>query len=107
MDLLKVYARMCSSHFDTCEGCPLNELDTCGECAETILNHYDEAVKRIAAWAKEYPQKTYAEDLLEKFPKFDKKKFSVICRETLYDTSLADCNGCDSCQDCWNQPMEE
>lgn len=106
---LKAYNRICH-YYDDCRDCPLSALNNKADlvCHVFIRHHPEKAVEIIEAWAKEHPEKTYKQDLLEKLPntKLNERGVPYSCREYLYG-NVADCtyrNG--DCVGCWNEPME-
>lgn len=94
-------------------------MEDCGECAFHTQNnglkcHCSDvelidpelAENIVKQWAKEHPQKTYAQDFFEKHPNARKDEFGnpFVCRK---DVCGGSCVGSDNCVDCWNEPMEE
>ena len=84
------------------EGCTLTEL------------RYDEDVEKateiVQKWSDEHPEKTYAQDFFEKFPKaqIDSDGTPLACRNAIYG------GGCpkiepniECCCECWDEQMEE
>lgn len=89
------------------ERCPLYDF-----CRLTHSQIYageaKRAIENLQKWSDEHPQKTYAQDFFEKFPKAPKNKsdegwYPRACRERIHG---GECQkiGCD---ECWNEPMEE
>ena len=94
-------------------------MEDCGECAFHTQNNRlkchcsdvelidpELAENIVKQWAKEHPQKTYAQDFFEKHPNARKDEFGnpFVCRK---DVCGGSCVGSDNCVDCWNEPMEE
>lgn len=94
-------------------------MEDCGECAFHTQNnglkcHCSDvelidpelAENIVKQWAKEHPQKTYAQDFFEKHPNARKDEFGnpFVCRK---DVCGGSCVGSDNCVDCWNEPMED
>lgn len=72
MDAVKFFketGRMCAI-CKTCKYCPLGNYYACKLIAyiENEDEDIEEIVKIVEQWAKEHPQKTYKDDILEKFP---------------------------------------
>ena len=71
-----------------------------------------EAIETTQKWIAEHPEKTYAQDFLEKFPKAkpDANGVPRICRIRCYGGSCRQSAifgaGQKSCKDCWNEEME-
>ena len=93
-------------------------MEDCGECAFHTQNNGlkchcsdvelidpERAENIVKQWAKEHPQKTYAQDFFEKYPKAEKDKYGnpKPCRKDIY---VGCCSDYDSCTECWNEPME-
>lgn len=94
-------------------------MEDCGECAFHTQNNglkcHCSDVELIAPelaenivkqWAKEHPNKTYAQDFFEKYPKAEKDEHGDPrpCRRYLYGGYSTHC---DDCINCWNEPMED
>lgn len=106
--ILRDYARMCKSKAN-CRSCELfRELGGINiNCFERILKDTEKAAEIIERWAKGNSEKTYLQDVLEKFPKIERIENGTphICRKLLYGQGII----CDSetlCSYCWNEPME-
>ena len=102
--------RMCNSFGNTCKGCP---LDGRGCCPPADFTEKDNNV--IIAWCDEHPQKTYAQDFFEKFPKAKRygekcgKEYpNGVCRAVIFGKEKEDV-ACliKSCSYCWNEVMPE
>lgn len=111
---IKDFARMCKNYSDCgCNpDCPfLKETDKLlgvSDCVDYMMQHPKEADNIITEWCKEHPQKTYAEDFLEKFPNapVNENGRPKACRYSVYGTNSDCCPSYHSCTICWNQPME-
>ena len=94
-------------------------MEDCGECAFHTQNNSlkchcsdvelidpELAENIVKQWAKEHPQKTYAQDFFEKLPnaRKDNNGIPTACRQFVYGTK---CENIGNCMDCWNEPMEE
>ena len=71
-----------------------------------------EAIRMLQLWSNDHPQKTYLEDLLEKYPNTKVNGFGRpdnICPDDLGYNGIEDPEKCQAltCQKCWNQIMEE
>ena len=107
---LKEMERMCDSYMNhtyssgDCMECPFSiSKDTC--LVGDMCHEPEKAVEIVEQWSKERPQKTYKDDFLEKFPNADRYEtgLPMHCRNGIY--GLGSCAS-DSCEDCWNEPME-
>lgn len=103
--------RMCKCFVDSCEGCPLEKRT--GSCPP--FDFSEENNKAVLKWCDEHPQKTYAQDFFEKFPKAKRhiensgKEYPAeVCRAIIFGKEEEDI-GCFSkyCYDCWNEVMPE
>lgn len=94
----------CTADAANKERCPL--LVFCGStfttrrAEETIT-----AIENLQKWSNEHPEKTYAQDFFEKFPKAQSKSDGTpfVCRKTTYG---GECTGIE-CDECWNEPMND
>ena len=91
-----------------CWDCPLSDKNNgigVG-CRELEWRHPEKAEEIVKQWAKEYPQKTYAQDFYEHFPKAPKDEYGApkMCRVYVYG---GQCEKDPHCVDCWDEPMEE
>lgn len=106
---LKEKHRMTKQCNISCKDCPLasenNGLNV--SCTLLEVECTEKAVEIVNKWSEEHPQKTYLQDFIEKFPRYElsKKGIPRICRDTLY-TNMRNCSGT-KCVDCWNEPMED
>lgn len=115
IDFFAELKRLCSSRL-TCEAiahderCPL-----CDFCELTYSKIYDEdaikAVENLQKWSDEHPKKTYAQDFFEKFPKAQSGSDGTpfVCRKEIYggERPKFDCGYTGTCENCWNEQMEE
>ena len=64
-------------------------------------------IESMQAWSDAHPQKTYLEDLLEKYPKIkvNKNGYPGICAKSLGYTNYCDVST--MCRDCQKQIMED
>ena len=109
--------RLCDSR-DGCvadaankERCPM--FGVCGDaltriCAEDVKA----AIETVQKWSDEHPRKTYAQDFFEKFPKAQSGSDGTpfVCREEIYGRArpkFEDFDYTGTCENCWNEPMEE
>ena len=92
--------------FEVCDH-PLTEI-----CVEICVEDAIKAMKSLQKWSDEHPKKTYAQDFFEKFPKAQSKSDGTpfVCRKRIYGgirSTLEDCDYTGTCENCWNEPMEE
>ena len=91
-----------------CDACPLEWMNNGAglACYQLETRHPERAIEIVKQWAKEHPQKTYAQDFFEKHPNARKDEFGrpKMCREDIYGGGCRDDNNCVAC---WNEPMEE
>ena len=116
IDFFAELRRLCDSR-DTCEAtardkqCPLYdfcELEHSRACANDAIM----AMEALQKLSNEHPVKTYAQDFFEKFPKAQSKSDGTpfVCRKRIYGgirSTLEDCDYTGTCENCWNEPMEE
>jgi len=82
-------------------------------CRNLEILQPETAVEIVQAWSDTHPQKTYLEDLLEKYPnaELDSRKVpEFICPRNLGYKDWDNCkaiSGNEKCVPCWNQIMEE
>lgn len=120
MDAVKFFKemeRMCKAHCDNpygerdCKGCPLEiSVDECMRVEMEEPEKIVEIVEIVERWSKEHPVKTYKDDFLEKFPKTNFPKEYLYRKNKwceLYNYGDCDKNDNVSCEECWNEPMEE
>ena len=69
------------------------------------------AIEIVQKWSNEHPNKTYAQDFFEKFPKAQSGSDGTpfVCRKEIYggERPKFDCGYTGTCENCWNEPMEE
>ncbi|MBK5243708.1 MAG: hypothetical protein JJE18_01555 [Eubacteriaceae bacterium] len=68
--------------------------------------YLETAISEVQQWSDDHPQKTYLEDLLEKYPNYmlNEKNIPVGCFKSFgYETKKCP----KDCSICWNQIMEE
>ena len=98
---LKETQRMCDYYSDCLEGCPATNF-----CKGTV-RHNTSLELVIQAWSDLHPQKTYLEDLMEKYPNVP-RNFNGrprFCPGTLGLENVPVCGDSD-CYECWNQPLQ-
>lgn len=94
------------------EQCPL--LGRCENALTKIcIEDATKLVEIVQKWSDEHPNKTYAQDFFEKFPKAQSNSDGTplfVCRKRIYGGIPPKSEGCDytgACKNCWNKPMEE
>lgn len=112
---IKDFSRMCKNYsYCGCNpDCPfLKETDKLldvSDCVDYMMQHPKEADRIITEWCKEHPQKTYAQDFLEKFPNAPSCNgipYASAC--DIYRFSNDHCNKMDvDCKKCWNEVMPD
>lgn len=98
----------CTADATNKEQCPLHGF--CDLIASEICA--EKAVEILQKWSDEHPQKTYAQDFFEKFPKAQSNSDGTpfVCRKRIYGEVPPKDGRCDyrgACYRCWNEPMEE
>ena len=91
--------------------CPMYDfcyLPNSKVCVEELIK----VVENLQKWSDEHPKKTYAQDFFEKFPKAQSGSDGTpfVCREEIYGRArpkFEDCGYMGTCENCWNEPMEE
>ena len=111
IDFFSELKRLCSLRL-TCGQCPLH-----GFCELAYSKIYAEdaikAVENLQKWSDEQTKKTYAQDFFEKFPKAQRNSDGTpfVCRKRIYGGECQKDEECDdytgTCENCWNEPMEE
>lgn len=105
-EAMRIWKRMCKAADEECESCQM--YDFCGACVSA--QSADKAEATLAKWAAEHPEKTIAEDFLEKLPK------AVVWENGTPTACALDCGygqpdickrDIDICADCWRRPFEE
>ena len=91
-----------------CSDCALGQMKNglgCF-CGDFEMKDPEKAEEIVRQWEAKHPQKTYAQDFFEKYPKAPKDNYGTpaACRKTIYGGSCID-NA--DCEDCCNEPMEE
>ena len=122
---IKDFARMCNVErkHRGCFGCPLESLERAVEnearvarrksqCFGMIHSNADEVDRIVTEWCEEHPEKTYAEDFLEKFPDATLEDgIPVACRKELYgrcECKFVENDDCTiDCKKCWNEVMSD
>jgi len=113
----KELKRMCKNFpQSTCIGCPIRQdNDACG----FYLKHNGEkTIKTVQEWSDAHQQKTYLEDLLEKYPKvklnskgypddFCPNNLGYVHKKLRRDEKTGKHIASPNCLKCWNQIMEE
>lgn len=109
VEIIRQQARMCAA-CPLCADCPICS-SIAAECISYREKNPEKVVELVEKWAKEHPEKTRKQDLLEKYPnaKLFNGKSPKACAEY-----LGYCNQCPideigckmSCEDCWNLPFE-
>ena len=93
------------------EQCPMFEV--CDRpLAEVRAEEIIKAVENLQKWSNEHSKKTYAQDFFEKFPDAQSNSDGTpfVCRKRIYGgirSTLEDCDYTGTCENCWNEPMEE
>ena len=107
---LKARYRMCDYYTMNCGQCPLSSCNNGANirCRDFEKKHPEKAVEKVEAWAKVHPEKTYRQDLQEKFPNMALNDVGVPypCRAYLYHNEYKCTHSTGNCKDCWNEPME-
>lgn len=71
VNFLKQKARMCSVESDNmCQDCPINFLDTAGECDSFCERNPEKAVEVVMKWAKSHPEYPTWREWLEPIYKY-------------------------------------
>ena len=117
INFLHEFKRLCASR-DGCvadaankERCPM--FGVCDDALTRICAEYAEtAIETVQKWSDEHPRKTYAQDFFEKLPKAQSglDGTPLVCREEIYGRArpkFEDCGYTGTCENCWNEPMEE
>lgn len=106
-EAIRIWKRMCKEHRE-CKGCPAEY-----ECVRpTGFAGSDESKieATITKWAEEHPERTIADDFLEKHPKAPKDEDGIpfACAQRCGYTE--GCIGNTSrkyCAECWRRPLAE
>lgn len=71
VNFLKQKARMCDTEADNmCQNCPINLLDTSGECDSFYERNPEKAVEIVMKWAKSHPEYPTWREWLEPIYKY-------------------------------------
>jgi hypothetical protein len=101
---MRIFNRICKER-EMCEGGALsNKCIVLAEC------DYAEVEAILAKWAEEHPEKTIADDFLEKHPKAPKTDAGTpyACAVDLGYSMPSSCHReMDCCSECWRRPLEE
>ena len=117
INFLHELKRLCDSR-DGCvadaankERCPM--FGVCEDaltriCAEDVKT----AIETVQKWSDEHPEKTYAQDFFEKFPKAQSNSDGTpfVCRKRIYGgirSTLEDCDYTGACYRCWSEPLND
>ena len=117
INFLSEFKRLCDSREECVanvadeENCPMFGVCSITHsklCAETIKT----AIETVQKWSDEHPEKTYAQDFFEKFPDAQSSSDGTpfVCRKEIYGRArpkFEDCGYTGTCENCWNEPMEE
>lgn len=100
---MRIMKRMCAEV--ECISCPLSRL-----CSSNIKEHPDEVEAILAKWAEEHPERTIADDFLEKHPKATTYSDGtpVVCAKYCGYGEPEICQTVsEPCILCWRRPLEE
>lgn len=118
IDFFPELKRLCDSRTECTAGaankeqCPLFNfcrLTLVTQSAEEIIK----AVDNLQKWSNEHPEKTYAQDFFEKFPKAQSGSDGTplfVCRKRIYGGLQPKSEECDytgACYRCWNEPLND
>jgi len=105
---LKEKIRMCKNCYD---GCPLS---MCNNGSNAPCDSFVKIVPTLAIdvvqnWSDANPQKTYLEDLIEKYPNVKLGNIGApkFCPDLIGLKNISKGNCINSCDECWNQIMED
>ena len=78
-------------------------------CNDFEVANPDKAIAIVQKWSDEHPQKTYADDIFEKFPNAQKSisETPKACRQDVYGIQCKFRNINHGCVECWNEVMPE
>lgn len=113
-EYMKIKRRMVNYNLEesycdmSCSDCALSQIKNglgCF-CGDFEMKDPEKAEEIVRQWEAKHPQKTYAQDFLEKFPKakIGECKIPKACRQYVYGRC---CPEHENCMDCWNEPMED
>lgn len=101
----------CTADAANKEQCPLFVF-----CKHPVITRGAEYAKKLIEnlqkWSNEHPEKTYAQDFFEKFPKAQSYSDGspVICRKIIYGEirpPFENCYYTGACYRCWNEPLND
>lgn len=103
---MKEWERLCQSVNDVyCVGCVINKRRKGYSCRKWVQYNHEEAVKIVQEWSDANPIKTRLSVLKEQYPNLKTYDGRVVfCAGELYGFS---CGKRTSCDDCWNEPIED
>ena len=107
-EAMRIWKRMCESN-GQCEHCPIPAYDAT-LCRAWVMMHADRANGILTKWAEEHPERTIADDFLEKHPKAPKDEDGIpfACAQRCGYTEVCIGNTARKyCADCWRRPLEE
>ena len=101
----------CSVNEKNKERCPLFVFCKCTITTRSV-EEITTAIENLQKWSDEHSKKTYAQDFFEKFPKAQSGSDGTpfVCRKEIYGgirPKFEDCGYTGTCENCWNEPMEE
>lgn len=102
-EVARIWNRMCAEV--ECISCPLRHL-----CSSNIKEHADKTEAILAKWAEEHPEKTIADDFLEKHPKATTYSDGTpfVCAGYCGYGEPEICHtASEPCILCWRRPLEE
>lgn len=108
-EAMRIWGRMCKER-DGCERCPMQ--GACVQDAAVNLINVSAAESTLAEWAAEHPERTIADDFLEKHPKAPKgdNETPMVCANRCGYGMPEWCGGSalsGACLRCWRRPLEE
>ena len=101
----------CKADATNKEDCPL-----LGFCSHPVITRNAEddkkSIEDLQKWSDEHPQKTYAQDFFENFPKaqINSDGTPFVCRKRIYGgirSTLEDCDYTGACYRCWSEPLND
>ncbi|WP_105204556.1 hypothetical protein [Neobittarella massiliensis] len=112
-EYMKIKRRMVNYNLEesycdmSCSDCALSQIKNglgCF-CGDFEMKDPEKAEEIVRQWEAKHPQKTYAQDFFEHFPKAPKDEYGApkMCRVYVYG---GQCEKDPHCVDCWNEPME-
>lgn len=107
-EAMRVWKRMCAAH-GTCRRCPIAG-ENAGECRARVTKNPEKYEAILTKWAEEHPERTIADDFLEKHPKAtthsDGTPF-VCAKYCGYGEPEICKTASEPCVRCWRRPLEE